>query len=59
MKFAKLNIEEDPLTQGPFEEGAYDLIVASNVLYATRFIQETLTNTKKLLKPYVHTVFLW
>ncbi|KAM7215806.1 polyketide synthase [Rhypophila decipiens] len=52
MKFAKLNIEEDPLAQGSvFEEGAYDMIVASNVLHATRFIQETLKNVKKLLKP--------
>ncbi|KAK4118277.1 putative polyketide synthase [Parathielavia appendiculata] len=51
MKFVKLNIEEDPLTQGPFEEASYDLIVASNVLHATRFIETTLKNTRKLLKP--------
>ncbi|KAJ4293019.1 hypothetical protein N0V88_005683 [Collariella sp. IMI 366227] len=51
MKFAPLNIEEDPLTQGSFEEGDYDLIVASNVLHATRSIQKTLENTRKLLKP--------
>ncbi|OBT66706.1 Type I Iterative Polyketide synthase (PKS) [Pseudogymnoascus sp. 23342-1-I1] len=50
MSFAKLNIEEDPSQQG-FEEGIYDVIVASNVLHATRTINETLTNLKKLLKP--------
>jgi acyl transferase domain-containing protein len=53
MKFARLNIEEDPYTQGSFEEEGYDLILASNVLHATRFIQKTLKNTHKLLKPYV------
>lgn len=50
MSFARLNIEEDPVAQG-FAEGAYDLIVASNVLHATRFIGKTLENTRKLLKP--------
>ncbi|RYP52695.1 hypothetical protein DL768_002202 [Monosporascus sp. mg162] len=50
MKFAKLNIELDPVTQG-FEEGGYDLIVASNVLHATRYIGTTLQNVRKLLRP--------
>ncbi|KAI1395028.1 putative polyketide synthase [Hypoxylon fuscum] len=50
MNFAKLNIEQDPVAQG-FEEGGYDLIVASNVLHATRFIGTTLANARKLLKP--------
>ncbi|KAF9875052.1 hypothetical protein CkaCkLH20_07318 [Colletotrichum karsti] len=50
MKFAKLNIEEDPAEQ-QLEEGSYDLIIASNVLHATRFIGKTLENTRKLLKP--------
>ena len=50
MNFAKLNIEEDPVTQG-FEEGGYDMIVASNVLHATRSIGKTLQNARKLLKP--------
>ncbi|OAQ57609.1 polyketide synthase [Pochonia chlamydosporia 170] len=48
--FAKLNIEEDPADQG-FEEGSYDLIVASNVLHATHSISKTLENTRKMLKP--------
>ncbi|OBR04783.1 Beta-ketoacyl synthase domain-containing protein [Colletotrichum higginsianum IMI 349063] len=50
MEFARLNIEEDPAAQ-QFEEGAYDLVIASNVLHATRFIGKTLENTRKLLKP--------
>jgi ubiquinone/menaquinone biosynthesis C-methylase UbiE len=50
MNFARLNIEEDPLAQG-FEEGIYDMIVASNVLHATRYIDDTLHHVKKLLKP--------
>ncbi|KAI8245503.1 hypothetical protein K4K55_001614 [Colletotrichum sp. SAR 10_96] len=50
MKFSKLNIEEDPAEQ-QLEEGSYDLIIASNVLHATRFIRKTLENTRKLLKP--------
>ncbi|KAK6072395.1 polyketide synthase [Seiridium cupressi] len=50
MDFQKLNVEEDPVEQG-FEEGSYDLIIASNVLHATRSIGNTLENVKKLLKP--------
>ncbi|PKX97535.1 type I polyketide synthase [Aspergillus novofumigatus IBT 16806] len=50
MTYARLNIEEDPVAQG-LEEGGYDLIVASNVLHATRRMDTTLANVKKLLKP--------
>lgn len=50
MDFALLNIEESPAEQG-FEEGSYDLIIASNVLHATHSISKTLENTRKLLKP--------
>ncbi|KAH7132181.1 polyketide synthase [Dendryphion nanum] len=45
-----LDIEKDPLTQG-YDEHDYDLILASNVLHATRNIQETLAHVYKLLKP--------
>ncbi|TQW02595.1 polyketide synthase [Cordyceps javanica] len=48
--FSKLNIEEDPTVQG-FEEGQYDLIVASKVLHATQSISKSLGNVRKLLKP--------
>ena len=50
MKFVVLNIEQDPLSQG-FNEGDYDIIVASNVLHATADLLGTLANARKLLKP--------
>ncbi|KAF7595519.1 hypothetical protein BBP40_005855 [Aspergillus hancockii] len=50
MTYARLNIEEDPLSQG-FSEDSYDLIIATNVLHATRFMGDTLANVHKLLKP--------
>lgn len=50
MHFSKLNIEEEPADQG-FDLGSYDLIIASNVLHATKFIKRTLENSRKLLKP--------
>ncbi len=50
IQFSRLDIERDPAEQG-FEEGSYDLVIAANVLHATRNITRTLTNTRKLLKP--------
>lgn len=49
LKFATLNIEEDPLKQG-LQSESFDLIVCANVLHATRSIQETLSHCRKLLK---------
>ena len=48
--FRVLNVENDPLEQG-FEAGRYDLIVAANVLHATKKIDVSLSNAKRLLKP--------
>lgn len=48
--YKRLNIEEDPVTQG-FGEGEYDLVVAASVLHATTNIDRTLSHTRKLLKP--------
>lgn len=48
--FKTLDISKDPIQQG-FQEGAYDLIIASNVLHATSFLDETVANARKLLKP--------
>ena len=45
-----LDIERDPVAQG-FESHGYDLIIASNVLHATRYLQETLANCCELLAP--------
>ncbi|RDL39057.1 uncharacterized protein BP5553_03397 [Venustampulla echinocandica] len=50
MKYSVLNIGEDPLDQG-FDEEGYDIIIAANVLHATKNLGETLANTRKLLKP--------
>jgi len=50
MKMKALNIEEDVVDQG-FEEGAYDLIIASNVLHATKDLKHTMQNVRRLLKP--------
>ncbi|XP_021946582.1 phenolphthiocerol synthesis polyketide synthase type I Pks15/1-like [Folsomia candida] len=49
-KFSLLNVEKDPLDQG-FIPAHYDLIVASWVLHATKNIEESMKNLKKLLRP--------
>lgn len=48
--FKTLDISKDPIQQG-FQEHAYDLIIASNVLHATSCLDETVANSRKLLKP--------
>ncbi|KAH8754369.1 polyketide synthase PksG, partial [Diaporthe sp. PMI_573] len=50
MRFAKLDLEDDPCDQG-FSEASYDVIVAGNVLHATKDILQTLRHVQKLLKP--------
>ncbi|KAL9088429.1 MAG: hypothetical protein Q9165_006153 [Trypethelium subeluteriae] len=50
MIFKILDIEEDPLNQG-YGAGDYDLVIAGLVLHATRNINTTLENIRKLLKP--------
>ncbi|KAF2177009.1 putative polyketide synthase [Zopfia rhizophila CBS 207.26] len=57
MNFAKLNIEQDPLAQG-FQEGEYDLVIAANVLHATKFLGQTLQNVRKLMKPGAKLVLM-
>lgn len=48
--FRVLNVENDPVDQD-FEAGRYDLILAANVLHATKKIEVSLANAKRLLKP--------
>ena len=48
--FKLLDIEKGVTEQG-YEEQSYDVIVASNVLHATRKLSEVLQNTRTLLKP--------
>lgn len=50
MRFKKLNIEQDPSSQG-FEEGTYDVVIACQVLHATKSMDNTMQNVRKLLKP--------
>ena len=50
MSFRVLDVETDPIKQG-FEAETYDLIIASNVIHATKNIDITLANTRKLLRP--------
>ncbi|MYB88770.1 MAG: SDR family NAD(P)-dependent oxidoreductase, partial [Proteobacteria bacterium] len=48
--YRPLDIEKDPQDQG-FEVHGYDLLIASNVLHATRLLPETLAHCLKLLAP--------
>ncbi|KAM7203160.1 putative polyketide synthase protein [Naviculisporaceae sp. PSN 640] len=50
MQYRKLDVESDPSEQG-FEPGSYDLIVACQVLHATKNMERTMANVRKLLKP--------
>ncbi|POF30629.1 amino acid adenylation domain-containing protein [Roseibium marinum] len=50
MAFATFDVTVSPSEQG-FEPGSQDVLVASNVLHATRNIVETLRNAAQLLRP--------
>lgn len=50
IEYRGLNIENDPVDEG-FTEGEYDVVIACLVLHATKNIDNTLRNTRKLLKP--------
>jgi emericellamide synthase (highly reducing iterative type I polyketide synthase) len=50
VEFKKLDIEKSVKEQG-FEEGCYDLVIASNVLHATQTMYKTMQNVRSLLKP--------
>ncbi|KAI0430353.1 polyketide synthase [Xylaria sp. FL1042] len=50
MDYKVLNIERNIEEQG-FKLGQYDVIIAANVLHATKNIETTLRNTRQLLKP--------
>ena len=45
-----LDIEKDPVEQG-FDRHGYDLVIASNVLHATRYLNETLAHCLEVLAP--------
>ncbi len=48
--YRALDIERDPVAQG-FDAHSYDLLIASNVLHATRYLEETLAHCRQLLAP--------
>lgn len=50
MGFKVLNVENDPVEQG-FEAGTYDVVLAANVLHATKNIDASLSHARKLLRP--------
>ncbi len=50
VEYRVLNIERDPVDQG-FVEHSYDLVIAANVLHATRNLGECLTHCRQLLAP--------
>lgn len=57
MMFKTLDINELPSTQG-FDDHAYDLVLAANVLHATRDLVATLKNVRRLLKPGGYLVMM-
>ncbi|KAF3012580.1 t1pks [Neopestalotiopsis sp. 37M] len=50
LKFDKLDIEKDPATQG-FDLASYDIVVACEVLHATKSMARTMANVRSLMKP--------
>ncbi|KAL7620421.1 hypothetical protein AAE478_009416 [Parahypoxylon ruwenzoriense] len=50
LEYRTLDIERDIAGQG-FEDASYDVIVAANVLHATRNMDVTMANVRRLLKP--------
>lgn len=57
MIFKTLNVEREPSGQG-FEDGSFDLIIASNVLHATGRLEDTMSNCRRLLRPGGHIMLL-
>lgn len=50
MTYAVLDVERDPAAQG-FQAAQFDVVVAANVLHATRDLRRTLENVRSLLTP--------
>ncbi len=57
IEYRPLDIEKDPIEQG-YDAHGFDLIIASNVLHATRYLNETLAHCAALLAPSGHLVAL-
>ncbi len=50
IEYKLLDIENDPAEQG-FAPAAFDIVLAANVLHATKDLRQTVRNVKKLLAP--------
>ncbi|KAI2467435.1 putative polyketide synthase [Annulohypoxylon bovei var. microspora] len=50
LTFRTFDLEKDPSEQG-FEENSYDLVIAANVVHATRSLSRSLNMIHRLLKP--------
>lgn len=50
MTFKALDIEKDMVEQG-FEEQSYDLLIANLVVHATKNLEHTMRNLRRLVKP--------
>ncbi|CAG8953568.1 hypothetical protein HYFRA_00010026 [Hymenoscyphus fraxineus] len=57
MTFRVCDIEKDPINEGFVEEG-YDVIIAANVLHATRNMADTMRHVRRLLKPGGYLVMM-
>ena len=53
LKFQTLDLEQNPAEQG-FEACSYDLVIAANVVHATRLLKKSLEYINRLLKPGGH-----
>ncbi|MCC5667831.1 SDR family NAD(P)-dependent oxidoreductase [Nostoc sp. CHAB 5784] len=50
VRYQSLNIEQ-PIASGGFTANSFDIIIAANVLHATKNLSQTITNVKSLLAP--------
>jgi acyl transferase domain-containing protein/SAM-dependent methyltransferase len=50
VRYSMLDIERDPVEQG-YAKGAFDVVVAANVLHATRDLRKTVDRARSLLAP--------
>lgn len=58
ISFKICDIEKDPVEEGGFAEESYDIIVAANVLHATRCLADTMRHVRRLLKPGGYLVMM-
>lgn len=57
LSFKIPKLEKDQVELG-FEEGAYDMVIASNALHATQGVNNTLSHCRRLLRPQGFLVLL-